>query len=285
MIDPKSAAFFNDKLVEITNPLGEELSIMRPSMIPSMLKAIANNIRFGNNELKLFEVAKIFTSNNNVGRFIPNISEQEHICIGLYGNYAPKQRGIAQRGVDFYDVKGIVAELLDFLKIQSYEFKMPENNSNVYSANFMEIYLRGEKIGEFGEANPNILKLYDIEQTAFIADIYAYKLYEFGFEQPHYEQISQYPPALRDLAFVFDESVPAGDVLVEIQNQAGSLLQRINLFDVYKGKTIEDGKKSLAFSLNFSSPERTLTDQEINEITDKIILQIEKKFNAQLRKF
>lgn len=285
MIDPKSAAFFNDKLVEITNPLGEELSIMRPSMIPSMLKAIANNIRFGNNELKLFEVAKIFTSNNNVGKFIPSISEQEHICIGLYGNYAPKQWGIAQRGVDFYDVKGIVAELLDFLKIQSYEFKMPENNSNVYSANYMGIYLRGEKIGEFGEANQNILKLYDIEQTAFIADIYAYKLYEFGFEQPHYEQISQYPPALRDLAFVFDESVPAGDVLVEIQNQAGSLLQRINLFDVYKGKTIGDGKKSLAFSLNFSSPERTLTDQEINEITDKIILQIEKKFNAQLRKF
>jgi len=85
-------------------------------MIPSMLKAIANNIRFGNNELRLFEVAKVFSSNTNIGKFIPNISEQEHICIGLYGNFAPKQWGIQQREFDFYDMKGIVEELFDFLK-------------------------------------------------------------------------------------------------------------------------------------------------------------------------
>jgi len=149
----------------------------------------------------------------------------------------------------------------------------------------MEIYIQNEKIGEIGEANRSILKNYDIEQTAFIADIYTFKLYEFGFEQPHYEAISQYPPALRDLAFVLDDSIRAGDVLTEIQQQAGKLLQRINLFDIYKGETLGSGKKSLAFSLYFSSLERTLTDEEINNIIDKIIYQIEKKFNAQLRKF
>lgn len=285
MIDPKSASFFKDELVKIANPLGEELSIMRPSMIPSMLKTIANNIRFGNNELRLFEVAKVFSSNTNIGKFIPNISEQEHICIGLYGNFAPKQWGIQQREFDFYDMKGIVEELFDFLKIKDYKFAIPNNKSDIFTPNFMEIYIQNEKIGEIGEANRSILKNYDIEQTAFIADIYAFKLYEFGFEQPHYEAISQYPPALRDLAFVLDDSIRAGDVLTEIQQQAGKLLQRINLFDIYKGKTLGSGKKSLAFSLYFSSSERTLTDEEINNIIDKIIYQIEKKFNAQLRKF
>jgi len=285
MIDPKSAAFFSDEFVEIANPLGEELSIMRPSLISSMLKAIANNIRFGNNELRLFEVAKAFSTGINKGKFIPNIMEEEHICIGLYGNFATKQWGIPQRTVDFYDAKGIAEELLDFLKVKNYEFRVSAKESSIFTRNYLEIYVQDEKIGEVGEANENILKLYDIEQVAYIADIYAYKLYNLGLEQPHYEPISQYPPVLRDLAFVFDEDIAAGDVLKEIRMQGGDLLQRLNLFDVYRGKSIGEGKKSIAFSLYFASAERTLTDNEINEITEKIISNIEKKFNCQLRKF
>jgi len=285
MIDPKSAAFFSGEFVEIANPLGEELSIMRPSMVPSMLKAIANNIRFGNNELRLFEVAKTFSAGVTNGKFISNISEEEHICIGLYGNFATRQWGIPQRSVDFYDAKGIAEELLDFLKIKNYEFMISQKESPIFTRNYLEIYMNDEKIGEVGEANEKILKLYDIEQVAYIVDIDAYKLYNFGLKQPNYKPISQYPPVLRDLAFVFDETIAAGDVLKEIQMQAGDLLQRLNLFDVYKGKSIGEGKKSIAFSLYFASAERTLTDNEINEITERIISHIEKKFNAQLRKF
>ncbi len=285
MIDPKSAAFFPGKLVEIANPLGEELSIMRPSMVPSMLKTVANNIRFGNNDLRLFEVAKTFSADSGNSKFIPNISELEHISIALYGNFAPKQWGIPSRNFDFYDVKGIVSELFEFLKFWDYEFRLSKNESNIFTQNYMEIYLRNEKVGEIGESSPKILKLYDIEQSVFIADIYAYKLYEYGITQPHFEAISQYPPVIRDLAFVMDESIPAGDVLAEIRLHSGNLLQKINLFDVYKGKSIGDGKKSLAFNLVFASAERTLTDDEINNICDRIIMQIEKKFNAQLRKF
>jgi phenylalanyl-tRNA synthetase beta chain len=284
MIEPKIAMQFDNNLIEIANPLGEELSIMRPSMLPSVLKSISNNIRVGNSSIKFFEIGKIFLPSENQKNFIKGISEEENLIVALYGENTNKQWGITNRNFDFFDIKGIATELFEFLKVNKFKFISNDEPIKGYSPNSLSVSVNKQHIGVIGEVAKDLLKQYDIEKKVYVFELQLNKFYDLKFEEAKYQKISPFPPILRDLAFIVDKNIPAGQIFSEINSLGGNYLKELNLFDLYEGKSIPEGQKSIAFNLVFSSDTKTLTDAEIEPLMLKIIAKIETKFQATLRK-
>lgn len=284
MIEPNAAKFFTNNFVEIANPLGEELSVMRPSMLPSMIKTIRNNERVGNDILKFYEIGKVFKISDAESNFVSGIAEEENLLIALSGFSNDKQWGIPERKIDFYDIKGIVTEF--FEKFQFKGIKYAETSEEIpgFSANKLQIIYKNQVIGVFGDINTGIMKYYDISIPVYCALIDLSKLYKLDATEAKYSPLSPYPSVYRDLAFIVEDTTAAGAILNTIVANGGNLLRKCQLFDLYKGKSIEEGKKSLAYSLEFSSPSKTLTDEEIEPIISKIIDAVETQFTAVLRK-
>lgn len=284
MIEPKAAKYFSDDLVKISNPLGEELSIMRPSIIPSMLKTIRNNERVGNDILKFYEIGKIFKLSNSPNNFVQGVAEEENLIIAISGFTNEKQWGIPQRKFDFYDIKGIVDEYFEYFKIRGIKFAQTNERIIGFSANALQVFHKNDNIGAFGEIDTELLRYYDISLPVYCAVIDLSKLYKIDTKEGKYEPLSPYPSVYRDLAFIVDETIPGGSLLNTIKSTGGNLLKSCQLFDLYKGKSIGEGKKSLAFSLEFSSPSKTLTDEEIEPLITNIVTAVESQFSAVLRK-
>ncbi len=283
--DPKSSAIFTDKPVEIANPLGEELSIMRPSLFPAMLRTIERNHRLGNFDLRLFEIGKSFhRTDGNENTFVKGIEERENLIIAISGNSAPPHWSENPRKADFYDIRGIAEDLLRDMKIKRFKFIPFVGNHPVFSKNAVEIYSVKQQIGYLGEVSTKILKQFDIEHKVFVIEINLNKLYQAELKQWRYEKVSPFPKVVRDLAFVVSDDLPAEEIRREIMNNAGKLAKSVDIFDVFKGKNIEQGKKSIAFTISYSANDRTLTDKEVDESINQIIAHIEKKFDAKLRK-
>lgn len=283
IIEPKSAALFSENPVKISNPLGEEMSVMRPSVIPSFLKVILNNIRVGTHDLAFFEFGKTFNYTSDDDVFVSGFKETENLTIAITGNKSPEQWGVKSEKADFFDIKGIAEELFEFIRAENVNFEVSGSPIQGFSPNVMIIKSGKDEIGVFGEINTKTLKLYDIEQPVLMLIINAEKLYSLELSSSIYQKVSQFPGMTRDLAFVVDDSTPAEEILSAIKSNGNELLKTVNLFDNYTGKGIEEGKKSLAYSLYFSSNERTLVESEIEQIINKIIKQVKTKFNAQIR--
>jgi phenylalanyl-tRNA synthetase beta chain len=283
IIDPKSAEMFSDNPVKISNPLGEEMSRMRPSLIPSILKVILNNVRVGTYDLSFFEFGKTFNYSSIESAFVKGFEEQENLIIALTGNAAPRQWGKPDREVDFYDAKGIVEELIEYLKADELNIEIQSEPEQGFSANSMAIKNGNDILGHFGEIDPKICKNFDIDFPVYAIYINAKKLFSLEAKSSIYKKVAPFPGMQRDLAFVVDKETKAGEIQAVINNFGGKFLKDISIFDVYEGKGIEEGKKSIAYNLHFSSPERTLKESEIEGTINKIIKEVKKQFEAELR--
>jgi phenylalanyl-tRNA synthetase beta chain len=282
-IDPKSIELVGLEAVKISNPLGEELSYMRTSLMNSVLKVVNHNIRNGSPNLQIFEIGKIFNSNKNSDSFISGIKENEFLILCLTGNNTPIQWNNTTRNFDFYDIKGQIESALEKIGLKNYMFSVL-NGHNLLSKNSLIITYKKKEIGCFGEVKKTILKYYDIDQPVFLAEINLSELYKTEIKSPGYEQISHFPSINRDLAFVLAKEFPAGDVLNSIKESGGEFLENVVLFDVFEGENLGNGLKSLAFSLAFRAKDRTLKENEIEFALNNIINKIENKFSANLRK-
>jgi len=286
LVDLDAATLYTETPIRLANPLTEEMSVMRSSVVPSMLKVVRHNIRQGNQNLKLFEIGKVFRKGSNQWGtdFIEGYSENEKLILIMTGNYYPKQWGIQQRASDFYDLKGTIEELSRFFRLEeTTKFKTYEESKPGFSKNLLGIYHKREYVGIVGEVEAKILKKYDIKQPVYMAVLDMEPVYRFVKSESKFTAVSHFPSSERDLAFLLDKSVPAGDVLDLIKQKAGKLLLDVRIFDIYEGKGISEDKKSVAFSLTFVSSERTLTENDIDLAMDNIIPSVIKKFNAILR--
>ena len=286
IIDPASSELTHSKTIKIDNPLGEEMSVMRPSMLTSMLKVISFNIRQGNQNLKLFETGKIFLPQNNItNSFIENIDEREQLIIALTGNINPRQWGIPDRKFDFFDIKGSITELFDYIRVPKRKTNsISKQYLNTFDENGAEIFSNKINIGIMGEINKNVLEKYNIDFPVFIAIIDLTTISEINIPTPYYTPVSLYPIVKRDLAFIVNENISAKEIIKTIKEKNSAILKSVNVFDVYIGKNIEQGKYSIGVELTFSSDKKTLTDVEIENEIAPIIKSIEKNFNAELRK-
>lgn len=283
--NPKIAKLFSDEanFIELANPLGEELSIMRTSVVLSILQAIGWNFRVGRKDLRVFEIGKEFTPTNQKTKFVDGILERKVLVFALSGLAYPLQWGIKKREVDFYDLKGIVHNFLVHFGIKNYSLQ--NLNSPIFTPEAQEIIFKNRSLGHFGLISEKIFQVLDLENPIYVAKIFIEELYTLQETFPKFSRISPYPVVRRDLAFVVESNLNAEEIELAIKESAGKFLKEIIIFDVYKGRNIGENRKSIAFALIFSSMEKTLTDDEVDEAVCNIIESVRSKFSAELRTF
>ncbi|MCX7883683.1 MAG: phenylalanine--tRNA ligase subunit beta [Caloramator sp.] len=252
--------------VNILNPLGEDFSIMKTTGIPSILECLGRNYKRDNKEAKLFEITKVYIPSGNN---LPN--EYDKLIIGMYGK------------VDFFDLKGVIENLLNILGIDKAEFEREENNSIFHPGRTANLIVRKKNAGVLGEIHPDVAENYEIEDRAYIAEIDLKTLFEAAKNEKRYKPLPKFPAISRDIAMLVDENISVSELEKVILREGKELIESVKLFDVYKGKQIPEGLRSLAFSLTFRAEDRTLKDEEVNKVHESIILKLKEKFNAQLR--
>ena len=251
--------------IKLLAPLTEERSTLRCSIIPSLYKIYEYNVAHYNKDISIFEIGKSFYKKGE------EYNEENKIACLMTGNYYCGINNNKQ--VDFYIIKGIAEELLDFLGYGGrYSFIVKENMPKaLHPGQSALISVNNDIVGVIGKVHPQITK-----DAVYVMEINLDKLLSKKTGKMKYKEISKYPTVKKDIAILADKNIEASQIAMQIKKAAGSLLISSEVFDLYTGKEIPEGKKSLAYSLTFGSNDRTLTDEEINEILNKIIEKLSK---------
>ncbi len=267
--------FTNDKFdaVELSSCLSEDKKLVRYSIIPSLVKTIEYNLSRNNNNLKMFEVSNIYYKDKN------NYIEETKVAAALSGNYINETFDITGIKTDFYTVKAIVEELLNYLNVKgNFEFKKDNLPKEFHPGRSASIYLNNEQIGYIGQIHPSMSK-----NEIYVFEISVDKLLGKSRDKIKYKEISKYPEIVKDMAFTLDKDIEIINVMDEIKKHGDKILKDVQVFDVYTGEKIDKDKKSVAFKLVFQDDKKTLTDEEVMSIFNTIISKIEEKFKANLR--
>ncbi|MCR4924741.1 MAG: phenylalanine--tRNA ligase subunit beta [Clostridiales bacterium] len=247
--------------VVISNPLGEDTSVMRTTAVPTILDVLSRNYNYRNQSAELFEIATTYKSNGT--EELPD--ENQVITIGMYG-----------KDYDFFTIKGIVEELLLKVGVKNYDIEALKDNPTYHPGRTAIITVDGKKLATVGEIHPQVLENYSIGVKAYVAEIDFDVLFENRMTQLFYKPLPKFPASTRDLAFVCDKSIPVLTLEKSIGEAVGKILEQISLFDVYEGSQIEDGKKSVAFSIRMRSADKTLTDEEADAAMKRAIKALDK---------
>ena len=244
------------KSVVILNPLGEDTSVMRTIVIPSMMEILSKNYNNRNASASLFELSNEYIPVE--GQELPD--ENPVITIGQYGG-----------SCDFFSLKGIVENLLMVLGVSGVSVEAESNLPYYHPGRCAKILLQDRTLGTLGEIHPQVAENYGIDTRVYVARLDCRALFENRCQNKEYHPLPKFPATTRDLALLCDDSLPVQTIENAIRAGAGKLLERIDLFDVYKGKQIPEGKKSVAYNITMRSPDRTLTDEDVAQAMEKIL--------------
>jgi len=269
-IDKESASLFNENnnLIELKNPISQEMALMRPSLIPKLLTSIHNNIRHGFLDNDFFEVGLTFSG-------IEKEQQTKKIAVVMSGNKYKHSWRIKNREVDFFDIKEILEKILITTK-KKYSFEAVEK-SFLQKGQSAKVFLEDKEIGYIGKLSNNIIKHFSIKDT-FVFEVDFNVLLQTTKNK--YKDFSNYQVSKRDLAIVVDNKISVQNIFDSINQLEQDLLIDIELFDIYKGENIDKNKKSLAFSLSYQSMDETLTDEIIEKEVQTIFNKLEKDFLA-----
>jgi len=262
-----------DQIINIHNPLSEEFSVMRVSTIPSMMQILSINKNKKNKEVGLFEISKTYKNTEKQIETGEVPVEEKVITIGMYGD-----------NIDFYAMKGMVETVLSLASISRYEIFAERENTSYHPGKTAKIMIGKDCIATFGEVHPIVCDNYDISNKVYIAEISLDKLTKYANFSKKYSGVPKYPAVERDIAMVVKEDIEVGQIEKIISRNGKKILEEIELFDVYRNEKLGVDKKSVAYALKFRSKEKTLTDEEINEVMEIIVLELEKNLKAELRK-
>ena len=258
--------------IKLLDPLTEERNTLRYSIIPSLLKIYEYNADRGNKDVSIFEIGKGF------GKIDNEYIEEEKICALMSGRYF---EGIGNtKNVDFYMLKGITEELLDFLGYNGrYSFVKQDCPKEMHPGQTAVISVNADPVGIIGKLHPEVSK-----EDVYVMEINLSKLLAKKVGKMKYKEISKFPSIKKDVAFIVDKDIESQVIEKQIKKSAGNLLTNIEVFDVYTGEHVLNSKKSIAYSLTFSDSKKTLTDDEVTGIFNKIIADIEIKLGAEVRR-
>ena len=281
---PKSAKelfSFEDGIIEIKNPLSEDMAIMRPSLIYSLVNNIKENLNRNQTDLKIFEVSKTF---KNLGSAKDSLATEElKVAIALSGREDKNLWNQIKTDYDFYDLKGYIEYLFERLNINKFNLERAKD-VNFHPGVSAEIKIGEDVIGIFGELHPTLINNVGIKrEKVFFAEINLTKLMKYMKIKVNYESISKYPEVLRDLAITLDKDILVGNMTKDIKKKV-NLVEKIDIFDVYSGDKVEEGKKSVAMSIVLRDKTRTLTDQDIDTAMKNILSLIKDKYNGEIKK-
>jgi phenylalanyl-tRNA synthetase beta chain len=266
--------------VRLANPISKDRVVMRHSLLSSALEIVERNARVRARQA-LFEVAPVFLASEE--GLLPD--EPLRLILILAGPRAPAgwQPDRVPGDFDFYDMKGVVEGMLKGLKLEGIQYQAAVHPS-FHPGRSAKVVVGGKQVGVFGELHPGLREAYDLPPSTVVAGEFALDvLFPLLADRFEVMPVPAYPPVLEDLAVVVDEGLEASRVVDVIREAGGSLLVSATLFDVYRGPQIGSHKKSLAFSLEYQSADRTLTDDEVLQVRQKIIRLLQEKLRASIR--
>ena len=246
------------KTVVISNPLGEDYSIMRTVPLNGMLTSLSTNYNRRNKDVRLYEIGNIYVPKTLPLTELPD--ERTQFTLGMYGVG------------DFFDLKGVVEEYLEKIGIKGVKTYDPNAGKTfLHPGRQANIVYDGAVIGYLGEVHPDVLDNYDIGEKAYVAVLDMPEVEARAGFNVKYEGIAKYPAVTRDISMVMEKSILAGDVEAIIRKNGGKILESVTLFDIYEGAQIKEGHKSMAYSISFRAKDRTLEDKDVNEVMTKIL--------------
>ena len=254
--DPRRQSF------KILNPLGEDTSIMRTTVLPSMLEILTRNYNFRNKSAKLYEVGRIYLPGGEDGLAVEN----KVLSMGAYGE-----------DMDFFALKGAIEAILKEIRAQDVRFELPcQPNPSYHPGRVADVYAGARRIGVMGQIHPLVAQTYGVDAELYCAELDLGQLMCSKGTDPEYVPLPKFPAVTRDIAVVCDEAVTVGALETAIRKGARGLLKEVSLFDIYRGKGVAEGKKSVAFNLVLRADDRSLTAEEAD--TDvKAILEVLKQ--------
>lgn len=257
------------KYIKLINPLGEDYSSMRTTLIPTMMELLSRNYRRGVESTYTFEIGNIFLPKELPVKEEP--IEKKVLSIGFYGQD------------DFYYLKESVDKTLERLGIQGVEYVREEKNPSFHPGRRARLIHQGQELGILGEIHIDVCENYEINTRVYMAQLDFDLIVKLADFNRKYKPLPKYPSSSRDIALIVDEEIMVGDLEKIILSHGAGLIEKIELFDIYRGDQIPEDKKSIAISIVYRSYERTLKDKEVNKIQDAIIEDLENKLGGKLR--
>ncbi len=256
------------KSVVISNPLGEDTSVMRTIALPSMLEVIARNINFSNEEARLFEMATVYIPNEDESK-LP--AENKVITLGMYG------------GEDFYSIKGVIENILEKAGIEKAKFVSCSDDAAYHPGRCAKIYAGEKLLGVFGQIHPLTANNYGISIPVYAAELSFDEIWSCADMTIDYKPLPKFPATSRDFSFICDEDLEVGTIEEVMAKAAGKLCEDVKLFDIFRGEKIGEGKKSVAFRVILRAPDRTLTVEEADKVSNKILKDLSYKLGLNIR--
>lgn len=272
--DKEAHKFTTDDFEELhlLAPITEDRNTLRYTMIPSLYKIYEYNNAHGQKDVSIFEIGKGFYKKGEV------YEEDTKLCALMTGKYFLGLNN--NKNVDFYAIKGVLEEILEYLGYAGrYTLVKQEMPKEFHPGQSAYINVNGTNVGIIGKLHPNVTK-----DDVYVFEINLDELFKKRVGKMKYKEISKFPNIKKDVAFVVDKNIISKDIEKVIKNAGGSLLTDIEVFDVYTGSNVADDKKSIAYSLTFNDSKKTLTDEEVNNLMEKVIENVSKKFSAEIRK-
>ena len=254
--------------LRIQNPLGEDTSIMRTIALPSMLEILSRNNAYHNKSAKLYELAKIYLPQEDEA--LPE--EPKMLLLGTYG-----------AGESFFSLKGELEAIFAGLRLKKASYTAVSDNPSYHPGRCAKVTVDGVDVGYMGQVHPLVCQNYDMDAEVYCAELNFSKLFEMTLPEPTYTPLPKYPTVTRDLALVCDEALTVAQLEDCITAAGGKLLRKVTLFDIYRGKGVPEGKKSMAFSLELRADDRTLTDEDSVGLVNKVLTKLEAELGVQIR--
>ena len=265
-----SESSIENNFVNIINPLGDENSVMRTLLTPNMLEVLGRNFSRNIRAVKAFEIGTIFDKAITGSQILP--TEQDAMVIATYGE-----------GESFFALKGMIVELLANLGIHEPKFVAEPEYTAYHPGRCAKILVDGVELGIMGELHPDVCDKYGIGTKAYCSEIKFDKVMEKANLEKAYTPLPRYPSISRDIALLVDEDTSVEEIKLTITDSAGKILESVELFDIYRGKQVAEGKKSAAFALVYRAKDRTLTDEDVVKVHDKVLKSLQEKLGATLR--
>ncbi len=263
---------FKRDFVKLLNPLGDETSVMRTTMLPNMMEVLSRNINRSVPAGSFYEMGQVFYGQLGEEQSVLPLEVTE-LVMGMFGEKN-----------DFFTMKGMIIHLCNRLGIEGFNFQREVNHPTFHPGRCANVFVADQLLGTFGEVHPLAAENYDMgSERAVLAEINGDKLLGLAKIEPLYKSLPRYPAIVRDLSVAVEANTPVREIEEIIQQQGGDLMETCQLFDVYQGAQVGEGKKSVAYTVTFRHTERTLKDKEVNKQYDAIVAELKNSLNAVLR--
>jgi phenylalanyl-tRNA synthetase beta chain len=268
------------QVLPLENPLSSDMDVLRSSLLPGLLDSLRHNLHHQNGDVRLFEIGRTFTRNSG------EIREERRIAVALTGRrkaafWSGEER---EAKLDIYDLKGTLEELFEQLGVRGVQWVRPElRDTSALHLDSARILIGKHPAGELGQLNPITARKYDLRDPVLIAEFNLDFLLARRGRSRSLKPLPAFPSVRRDLAMLIEESVPHEKVVAVVKQAKPQNLENVQLFDVFRGKSIPSGRKSVAYAFTYRNAERTLTEAEVNAAQEKLLQQLKTQLNAEIR--